>query len=485
MKMKISEIEIDWDIYPRQSISVPTVKSYVEALNAGANFPPIEVQKVRIKADPEPLMKTICIDGGHRISAYNKYNEQKGVDPIEEVDIIHYDKAILDKDEWLEELRIVSALRNAQHGDRMDTDDLQYQVKRIAESNPNISQTDLAKRFDSIVSQPTIGKWIEDIRKGQDSARRTFIARQRLMGFEFKEVSDWLEILPMESIIGDQVSRVYQSFKSTYKTLMDSFKTGKTVPEIAKFYGITTIDPYNITDYDEALVWALILQEESDLDKFEIFGDGKYGNKSPKAFNVWNFVQTDPRLGKKHEMMIPGQIAMNVLYYFTEPGGLVVDPMAGGGSTIDACLVMGRKCRAYDLDPRRYDIAKRDITDGYDEKVIGKIDLVFLDPPYGDMVMFDDNTKFYEFMTMVATKTYDAVKADGIAAVVMCDRTKGDYDSFIAECYSIFKEVGFECIQRISAPLTTESASGAEVKFAIDNRKMLGRDRVVYIFRKV
>jgi len=35
------------------------------------------------------------------------------------------------------------------------------------------------------------------------------------------------------------------------------------------------------------------------------------------------------------EGAIPGQIVENVLYYYTEPFQVVVDPMAGGGTTID------------------------------------------------------------------------------------------------------------------------------------------------------
>ena len=184
-------------------------------------------------------------------------------------------------------------------------------------------------------------------------------------------------------------------------------------------------------------------------------------------------------------MYIPGQIAMNILYYFTEPNDLVVDPMAGGGSTIDACLVMGRRCRAYDLNPlkERLDIMERNILDGFDDKA-KNCDLIFLDPPYGDMVSFPKDTDFYEFIRKIAKNSYEAVKKGGIIAFVMCDRTKGQYDPFISESYLIFKEAGFKCIHRISAPLSTQSGSGDEVNKARENKKLLGRDRVIYIFRR-
>lgn len=127
--------------------------------------------------------------------------------------------------------------------------------------------------------------------------------------------------------------------------------------------------------------WNFILSDKSDLEKLMEFGgsdeDGK--PKMLKYYNVWNFKDCDPRLGQEFKGRIPGQIVMNLLYYYTEQGDLVVDPMAGGGSTIDACLVMNRKCRAYDINPVRKDILKCDIQKGFPEEA-KNAELIFLDP---------------------------------------------------------------------------------------------------------
>ena len=58
---------------------------------------------------------------------------------------------------------------------------------------------------------------------------------------------------------------------------------------------------------------------------------------------------------------IPPAIVAHALHYFTPPGGLVVDPMAGGGTTLDVCQSMGRRCLAYDLEPSRPEIIRHDI----------------------------------------------------------------------------------------------------------------------------
>jgi hypothetical protein len=52
---------------------------------------------------------------------------------------------------------------------------------------------------------------------------------------------------------------------------------------------------------------------------------------SLQLYNVWRFQQCDPRYGMDYPGRILGQIVENLLWYYTEPFDLVVDPMAGGG----------------------------------------------------------------------------------------------------------------------------------------------------------
>lgn len=148
MKMKLSEIEKDDDIYPRQRISHETIDSYVEALKAGAKFPLIKVQKIK---DCENL-RTIVLDGYHRLKAHREYNKLKDAEPIKEIEITFWKDEILDKKEHFEELLSEATNLNRRHGFRLPDPDLKSVCEKIIENRPLDKlvgiQKELAARFE-------------------------------------------------------------------------------------------------------------------------------------------------------------------------------------------------------------------------------------------------------------------------------------------------------------------------------------------------
>src|ERR1700676_2527862 len=59
-------------------------------------------------------------------------------------------------------------------------------------------------------------------------------------------------------------------------------------------------------------------------------------------FDVWSFASGGAESSYFGRM--PPAVVENLLWAFTEPGDIVVDPFAGGGTTIDVGKAMGRRC---------------------------------------------------------------------------------------------------------------------------------------------
>jgi len=90
----------------------------------------------------------------------------------------------------------------------------------------------------------------------------------------------------------------------------------------------------------------------------------------------------------KYAGVTPAFVIYNMVRRYTEPGELVLDPMAGSGTTIDVCKEEGRKCVAYDISPTRPDIIQNDA-----RKIPlaeSSVDMIFIDSPYGDNINYND-----------------------------------------------------------------------------------------------
>jgi len=222
------------------------------------------------------------------------------------------------------------------------------------------------------------------------------------------------------------------------------------------------------------------------------FAQGKVHNYalsefSPIIYNVWNFNGFDERFGiEKFEGRIPGQLVQNALYYFTNEGDVVVDPMAGSGTTYDVCVSMKRTPLCYDIAPKREEILKHDIREGFPEAT-KDCDLIFLDPPYFNMVFENQKTieEFYGFIEGLAKSSFETVKKGGIVALLMQDMTeKGNY-CLSGESYILFRRAGFSHLAHVSCPLSTEQFIPQQVERAKKEKRMLGRNRDLYVFQKV
>ncbi len=496
MKLELEKVTLDEVIYPRTKRSDKLIEELVDALRVGAKLPPIEVQKVKILVEGEKEAKTkiILLDGWHRLEAYRRYCEQKGVKPIEEIEVVFWKPdEILDYKESLIDLMVRSAELNMKHGLRLSRGEAKLHLQKMAKLSENplkISWKDMAKKFD--VTPEWVSECVSEILAERRMSRDAFIYKLSLLGWTQQEIADVIEEINDRSAISKIVTELN---KLNLVTQEDFYVKHKSIDEIAEYYHL-----------DIPLTWAMVLEGKDDLERFKLFGDPKYQDDGPRLYNVWNFMECDPRLGYEHPGRIPGQIALSVLYYYTKQGDLVVDPMAGGGSTIDACLVMGRKCRAYDIKNEwefkgatysRKDVNIHDISNGFPDEC-KECNLIFLDPPYWrlerefyvkESISQSPLDDWRRLMRDIATDSHSTLKEGGHVAVVveafLDELITGEFLDLPFECLEWFKDLGFKEIQRIGVPMPSQIKDELDVARYRKKKVLLDLNRDLIIFKKV
>lgn len=218
---------------------------------------------------------------------------------------------------------------------------------------------------------------------------------------------------------------------------------------------------------------------------------------SRQHFDVWQFAASDRESGGQQSYFgaLPPQVMENLLWFFTEPGQIVVDLFAGSGTTVDVAKAMGRRVWAADIRGNHYSphlpIHRHDATKGWPEGAPRKADLVFLDPPYWSQAAGRYSSDPNE-MAEMDLSTFMAAWA-GVAAAAMgharrvayiISPTQNDDGSVIDHATAMlapFLEAGWQVDRRIIVPYSTQQATGQQVTWARENKRMLKlyRDLVV------
>jgi len=215
---------------------------------------------------------------------------------------------------------------------------------------------------------------------------------------------------------------------------------------------------------------------------------------SLQVYNLWQFNDCSSGYGIDYPGRIPGQIVENLLYYYTKPFDIVVDPMAGGGTTIDVCIAMSRRYRAYDIQPVRQEIKQWDITQGFPDECRG-CDFIFLDPPYWKQKQNEYSShktnlanlsldEFYKSIEKILMDAHGVLKDGGcIALIIGPTQDRGVVYDHAFQIYKILEKV-FTFINRIIVPYTTQQARPYHITSARDGRYMLKLYRDLMIFKK-
>ena len=127
----------------------------------------------------------------------------------------------------------------------------------------------------------------------------------------------------------------------------------------------------------------------------------------------------------------PSYIIWNLLQRYTQPNDLVVDPMAGSGTTLDVARDLKRRALAYDVHPTRKDIFRVDARK-LPPELTSKVDFVFIDPPYSTHLDYGPDPRdigkldaarpeYYQAMAQVISEIHRILRPDRHMALYVAD----------------------------------------------------------------
>ena len=129
---------------------------------------------------------------------------------------------------------------------------------------------------------------------------------------------------------------------------------------------------------------------------------------------LWDFPRqsygSSSKGNNKYAGVTPAELIWNLVWRYTEPGDLVVDPMCGSGTTLDVCKEEGRRAMCYDISPPPY---RKDIVKNDARKIPlpdNHVDMVFIDSPYGDNIRYNEDPNCIGKISSETEEFYDELE---------------------------------------------------------------------------
>lgn len=239
----------------------------------------------------------------------------------------------------------------------------------------------------------------------------------------------------------------------------------------------------------------------SELTKSRDFGSDADWN--PPLYNVWTFAAKTNKVS--HFGNSEQRILEKLLYLYTDPFDIVVDPFAGGGATIDVCTHRLRRYWVSDRKPaveRGGAIREHDIVTGGVPPLHNRwsdVSLTYLDPPYwkqaegeyskdandlANMSREDFTQTLSRFIREVSKRQSKGV----IAMLMQPTQYKAPDHEWTDHVIDIVSAVGNKRLHlenRVSCPYSTEQCTPQLVEWAKANKKLLCIARELVIWKVI
>lgn len=217
---------------------------------------------------------------------------------------------------------------------------------------------------------------------------------------------------------------------------------------------------------------------------------------TPPIYNIWK--QQEKTSGSSHFGNSEVRWLDNLLYLYTSPFDVVVDPFAGGGSTIDICKKRLRRYFVSDRKPiveREKEIRTHDLTSGLPKPPQWKdVKLVYLDPPYwkqaegqysndptdlANMPLDEFNKSLAGIIGDFAKKLSDAY----IALIIQPTQWKAPDRAFVDHVGDMLRAVKLPVAMRYSVPYESQQCNAQMVEWAKDAKQCLVLTREIVVWR--
>ena len=333
--------------------------------------------------------------------------------------------------------------RNASHGLQLSQSDKRDMARKIYHATPDRERDEKKKQLAAIlsVSDRTIRDWLSRIDKDSKEAR------------DRKIFDLWLACWGHEEI-GSEVGLTSQAVGHVLKEMAELPKVSKPAAE-------------HTTDFDAPI------------------------------YNVWKFKEKSN--GAEHFGNTEATIVDNLLYLYTKPFDVVLDPFAGGGSTIDVCKKRFRRYFVSDRKPiveRENEIRKHDLTESLPGPPQWKdVRLVYLDPPYWKQAegqYSKDKTdlanmpleQFTETLAGIIRGFAKKLQPDSfIALIIQPTQWKAPKREFTDHVGDMLRAVKLAVDMRVSAPYESQQCTAQMVEWAKENKRLLVLSREVVVWR--
>jgi hypothetical protein len=233
------------------------------------------------------------------------------------------------------------------------------------------------------------------------------------------------------------------------------------------------------------------------LSKFEDY-DEDDGQRP--IYNIWSFAKKSNEVS--HFGNSESRIVERLLYLYTEPFDIVVDPFAGGGSTIDVCKKRIRRYWTSDRKPipeREHEIRQLDVVESLPalNNRWSEVALTYLDPPYwkqaenkyskdaadlANMSLEDFNKALSGIVNGIARKQSKGV----VALLIQPTQWNAPDREFTDHVYDMLRLADpkrLKLVNRISCPYSSQQCTAQMVEYAKERKELLVLTRELIVWK--